>query len=78
MLIEPEFLAGRPSGPGPWSASDGLGRSSAGVRLVVRTAFRTGYIAIEQTRKVAAEAAAGVQDVFAEARAEQETKQPLQ
>ena len=79
MLIEPEFLAGMAVGAGTVVGLGWVGAVVGGaVRLLVRTAFRTGYMAIEQTRKVAAEAAAGVQDVFAEARAEQETKQPLQ
>jgi hypothetical protein len=51
MLIEPEFLAGMAAGAGTVVGLGWVGAVVGGaVRLAARTAFRTGYMAIELSR----------------------------
>jgi hypothetical protein len=79
FLIEPELLAGMAIGAGIVVGLGWVGAVVGGaVRLVVRTAVRTGYIAVAQTRQIVIEATEGVQGMIGEARAAQEGKQPLQ
>jgi hypothetical protein len=78
VLIEPELLAGAAIGAGIILGFGWVGALVSGaVRPVVKTAVKTGYVAVARTRKIVAEAAEGVQDMVAEARAEHEGKPSL-
>jgi hypothetical protein len=75
-LIEPELLVGMAIGAGIVIASKWLPNVvSDVVRPIAKAAVKTGYAAMTALRETAAEVTEGVEDLMAEARAEQESAQ---
>ena len=75
-LFEPELLVGMAVGAGIAMASNWLPDIVSGtVRPLVKTAVKAGYAAATMAREMASEAAESVQDIVAEARAENGTRQ---
>jgi hypothetical protein len=72
-LIEPELLAGMAIGAGIVLASKWLPNVVGDVvRPIAKTAVKAGYAAVMAVKETAAEVTEGVEDLMAEARAEQE------
>ncbi len=70
-LIQPELLLGMAVGAGIVMASGWLpDLVGATVRPLVKTAIKAGYAAATMTREIVSEASESVQDMLAEARAE--------
>lgn len=77
-LIEPELLAGMAIGAGIVLASRWLPNIVGDlVRPIAKTAVKAGYAAATATREVVAEVTEQVEDLMAEARAEQESAEQL-
>ncbi len=75
-ILAPEFLPGMAIGVGAMLLPRVLPRLGSAVRPLLRTAVRAGYSTVLATREMAAEANEQVQDMVAEARAEQENGRP--
>lgn len=78
-LIEPELLAGMAIGAGIILLSGWMPNIVGDViRPIAKTAVKAGYAAVAAARETAAEVTEGVEDLMAEARAEQESSEHLQ
>jgi hypothetical protein len=72
-ILAPELLPGMAIGVAALLAPKVLPVLGTAVRPLVRTAVRAGYLAAMETRELVAEAAEQMQDIVAEARADQES-----
>ena len=76
-IFAPELLPGMAIGVAAMLAPRLLPSLAVALRPLVKTAVRAGYAAAATTRELAAEAGEQVQDMVAEARAEQENGKPV-
>lgn len=75
-ILAPELLPGMAIGVAAMLAPRILTTLGPVVRPLVKTAVRAGYSTVVATREMAAEASEQVQDIMAEARADQEQGSP--